>query len=88
MTYFKEITGVQFNAPLLKPYDGPLRDLLGCYVRLGRGEDEIMWVKVERIEDETVFARIDNEPVVIDGMGVGDTVQFGRMEIEEILLVH
>lgn len=87
MTHCKHATGTGHSVPSY-PYKGPLKDLLGCYVRLGRHEDGMMWVRVERVEDETVFARVDNEPVVIEGMNIGDMVQFGRPEIEEVLRVH
>jgi len=65
-----------------------LKDLVGCYVRLGRKEDSMMWVRVERVDDEKIFARVDHEPVVVEGMGVGDMIRFGRPEIEEVLLIH
>ena len=69
-------------------YDGPLEDLVGCYVRLGRKKGNMMWVKVERIVDDQIFARVDNEPIPIEGMSVGDEVRFGRPEIEEVLQIH
>lgn len=78
------------HAPRPIKYEGPLENLVGCWVKKSFTDPEVtgirehMWVKVESVSGKTLVGYLDNEPAHVKNIKRNDPVTLDREEIEDI----
>lgn len=84
--------------PILETFELPTREELlniepGDLVKLIFGSDEVveterMWVKVIKIVETYGYGELDNKPVLIPNLSLGDIVTFHLGDVIDIIKKH
>ncbi|HMP80458.1 MAG TPA: DUF2314 domain-containing protein, partial [Pirellulaceae bacterium] len=51
-------------------------------------QSEFMWITVEQIENEVIKGKLENQPMFIDNLKVGDTVQVPLRDLNDWVMVR
>jgi len=84
--------------PILETFELPTREELldiepGDLVKLIFGSNEVveterMWVKVIKIVETYGYGELDNEPILITSLSLGDMVKFHLGDVIDIIKKH